>query len=145
MFGCTQNNSTPQLSDLAGNKINLADYHGKWVIINYWASWCKPCFKEIPQINKFYNAHKDDVVVLGVSYDQASGKDLQQIVKKMDIQFPTLNQDPRKQFGIDQIKGLPVTFVVGPDGKLKKTLYGEQTQRSLEVATQMNQPKFAVA
>jgi peroxiredoxin len=127
--------ATPPLHDNNGNAINFADYHGKWLIINYWATWCKPCYQEIPALNAFYAAHKNkDVVMFGVSYDQAPPEQVANLIKHMGVQFPTLTTDPAAQLGIKDVAGLPATFVVGTDGKLKQVLLGVQTQESLERA-----------
>ena len=119
---------------LNGKQSKLSDYRGKWVLINYWASWCKPCYKEIPELNEFYQAHNAKVILLGVSFDLVKGAKLKQIVRKMKIQFPTLSKDPAQELAIGNVPGLPITYVFGPNGKLQNTLYGSQTRENLEQA-----------
>jgi thiol-disulfide isomerase/thioredoxin len=127
--------AAPVLHDSNGNTVNFADYQGKWLIINYWATWCKPCYKEIPALNAFYAAHKDkDVVMFGVSYDQAPPEKLAGLIKQIGVQFPTLTSDPAAQLRVKEVDGLPTTLVFYPNGKLKQVLMGEQTQASLEKA-----------
>ena len=119
--------------DLHKHKIHLSDFRGKWVIINYWASWCAPCYKEIPALNQFYFKHKDnDAMVLGVSYDRVSKKDLKEIVAKMKIHYPVLTSDPKDQLGIENIPGLPASYIIDPKGHLVGHLFGAQTLASLE-------------
>lgn len=124
----------PTFKDENGNIIDFSQLRGNWVFINYWASWCEPCYTEIPEINAFYNTHKNDhVVVLGVNYDRPDSNDhLLQIIQKMGIEFPTLKSDPTQALKIGDIPGLPATFVFDPKGKLVARLFGEQTQKSLE-------------
>lgn len=125
----------PSYSDLDGNQIRLSNYKGKWVVINYWASWCKSCGEEIPELNAFYKAHKaQGVILLGVNYDLAPIEKLKKLVAQFRIEFPVLTSDPAKEIGIDNVPGLPSTYIVGPDGKLVKRLFGVQTKRSLEDA-----------
>jgi len=122
------------VTDLDGNVIKLADLKGKWVVVNYWASWCKPCLEEIPELNAFYQSHKNtDAIVLGVNYDHADGPALQKIVSELNVAFPTLTKDPAALFGIGQIPGLPASYLIAPNGKLKNTLFGTQSQASLEL------------
>lgn len=130
LVGCSRQST---LLDNNGQAIRLADYHGKWIILHYWASWCKVCTEEIPEINNFYNAHKDkDAIVLGVNYDQIDQQQLPGLVQRMGIMFPNLMSDPTMQLGIAPLPGLPGNVLIGPDGKLKEILLGEQTQQSLE-------------
>lgn len=127
-----------EVQDIDGKVIQLADYRGKWLVINYWAAWCGPCAKEIPELNAFYQAHKDhNAVVLGVNYDGLTAGKLHELVKKLNIHYPILATDPKSALGIQHVPGLPATFIVSPEGKLVKTLYGEQSQASLEKATHL--------
>lgn len=136
-FILTACHSSPIASaqDSQGNIIHLSDYHGKWIVLNYWASWCKPCMVEIPQLNEFYRAHKNtDAVVLGVNFDQVDNQQLQKLVQKFAISYPVLNSDPGPKLGIEHVQGLPSSYLINPEGKLVKTLMGEQTQKQLEFA-----------
>ncbi len=127
----------PTLDDLQGNHINLADYHNKWILVNYWASWCKPCWQETPALNAFYAAHKDkDAVLFGVNFDQIPLEQQRIDSHRMGIEFPVLVQDPAKIFDFKPVTGLPTTFLINPQGKLHRVLFGEQTQASLEKAMQ---------
>ncbi len=131
LAACSQQ---PSLKDIQGKTINLASYKGKWVLINYWASWCKPCYKEIPELNAFSQRYSDNAVVLGVSYDRVPLPNLVKLAKKLGVKFPTLASDPAKQLGIDNVPGLPATYVIGPNGKLRQRLLGIQTEATLAAA-----------
>src|SRR5438105_7443432 len=74
----------PSYKDLNGNIIHLSDFHSQWLLINYWAYWCKPCFQEIPELNAF--SQKEHIPILGVSYDQGSDEDLKKWVTQLGIQ-----------------------------------------------------------
>lgn len=114
------------------SQISLKSLAGKWVVINYWASWCKPCYQEIPALNAFAKKFQDSVAVFGVSYDHVQDDQLTALIEKMNIQFPTLKFDPSMALGVTTLVGLPATLVINPAGKLVSTLYGEQTEQSLE-------------
>jgi len=137
MFILTGCSDTPNLKDIDGNQIHLADHKGRWVIIHYWASWCKPCLEEIKELNAFHKAHKNkDAIVLGVNYDDLTAHDLKSLTQKLRVAFPTLDSDPAKQLNIGPIAGVPMSVVIGPDGTIKDKLHGLQTRESLEAIIQ---------
>ncbi|TCO75949.1 TlpA family protein disulfide reductase [Chromatocurvus halotolerans] len=106
---------------------------GDWVVVNYWAEWCKPCIKEVPELNELNS--RDDVTVLGVNFDGATGDALAQQLKKLGIDFATLPEDPAQALGTERPVVLPTTLVFHPDGQLIQTLVGPQTLDSLLEAT----------
>ena len=112
----------------------LQELHGQWVVINYWAQWCKPCIEEIPQLNSLDQKY-DTVTVLGVNYDGATGEDLAQQRQQLGVTFASLEQDPAEQLGESRPVVLPTTFIVNPQGDLVETLVGPQTLESLALAT----------
>lgn len=109
-------------------------WQGKWVFVNYWASWCGPCREEIPQLNAFYNAHKgQNILVVGVNFDHLPASELAQLVKTMGIAYPVLQIDPAAQIGLQgPPAAIPATYVINPQGEMYTSLYGAQTQQSLE-------------
>ncbi|WP_279247532.1 TlpA disulfide reductase family protein [Candidatus Marimicrobium litorale] len=113
----------------------LDELRGQWVVINYWAQWCKPCIEEIPELNALNEAY-DTVTVLGVNYDGATGADLDNQTRSLGVAFPTLKHDPSGQLGIPRPVALPTTLIVSPRGELKETLLGPQTLGSLSLATE---------
>ncbi|MFT4825155.1 MAG: thiol-disulfide isomerase/thioredoxin [Halioglobus sp.] len=120
--------------DKGKNQPDVADFSGQWVVINYWAKWCKPCLQEIPELNEL--DHKfDNVSVLGVNYDGAIGEDLAQQISDFSIKFPVLRYDPAKQLGTRRPSVLPTTLILNPQGELTATLVGPQTVHSLAKAT----------
>jgi thiol-disulfide isomerase/thioredoxin len=118
-------------SDVAGNA-GILEQRGEWTFVNYWAKWCKPCIKEIPELNALHE--REGVRVLGVNYDGAQGEELQSQLESLGVGFPTLDQDPALRFAIERPQVLPTTLVIGPDGELKQILVGPQTEASLLAA-----------
>jgi thiol-disulfide isomerase/thioredoxin len=129
----------PVLSDTQGNKIDPKQWQNHWVLVNYWASWCEPCYKEIPALNQFYRLHHDHVLLYGVNYDGLTTDDLRQAIQKMDIEFPVFTVNPAQVLHIGETEVLPTTFVFNPQGRLVKTLIGPQTVKSLEKEVQNEQ------
>lgn len=117
-----------------GRMHSLADYQGRWLVINYWAVWCKPCLKEIPHFNRLHAERSDAVAVFGVDFDKSQGDELAKRISTMGIRFPTLLQDPAA--GLDHARPhvLPTTVIYNPDGKLATILLGDQTWESLNEA-----------
>tara|TARA_R110002072_G_scaffold1815_8_gene15382 strand:+ start:69053 stop:69502 length:450 start_codon:yes stop_codon:yes gene_type:complete len=119
----------------------LESLRGQWVVVNYWAQWCKPCIEEIPELNAL-NDRYDEVTVLGVNYDGASGAELEQQLQTLNIKFFNLASDPSASLGVPRPVVLPSTLIVNPDGDLLTTLVGPQTLESLaQITGQMDTQK----
>ncbi len=108
----------------------LSELRGRWVVINYWAEWCKPCIKEIPELNELAREYPD-VAVVGVNFDGAEGEELANQISQLGIAFPILAEDPAARLGIPRPAVLPTTLILDPQGKLAHTLVGPQTLESL--------------
>ncbi|MBS0556649.1 MAG: TlpA family protein disulfide reductase [Proteobacteria bacterium] len=121
---------------LDGGTFDLAAHKGKWVIVNFWATWCSPCLKELPDISAFVAAHKDKVAAIGLDYEDAEPADIEKFLKSHALSYPVAIVDidnPPKDFGAP--KGLPNTFVIAPDGRLAKTFLGPLQAKDLADAT----------
>jgi len=114
----------------------------QWTFINYWAEWCKPCIKEIPELNAL--DRREAYRVLGVNFDGATDQDLQEQVSRLNVAFPTLAEDPSARFGLERPAVLPTTFVIAPGGTLHTVLIGPQTAESLIAATRTDDAADAV-
>jgi cytochrome c biogenesis protein CcmG/thiol:disulfide interchange protein DsbE len=97
---------------------SLADYRGKVVLLNFWASWCTPCKKEAPAIERAYRRHaKDGLVVLGANVDDLS-RDANKFIAENNLTYPTLrysSADATRDFGT---RRLPETFVIDRQGRV---------------------------
>lgn len=122
------------LTDIHGEKFSFSSLRGKWVMINYWASWCQPCLDEIRELNHFYQANRNHVALYAVNFDALPVDDQLELIKELDIRYPSLKENPGEQLGIEDVRGVPATFVFDPNGKLRDILYGAQTQASLNKA-----------
>ena len=121
------------LTDTAGKKHVLSQYKGKWVIVNYWATWCPPCLEEVPDLVALYDSRKNkDIMLLGVVFDFESTKEVAKYVDDMLMSYPIVlgDDDVIKQIGSAEV--LPTTFIYNPNGELVKTKRGKVTKQYLE-------------
>ncbi|HET8711712.1 MAG TPA: TlpA disulfide reductase family protein [Spongiibacteraceae bacterium] len=126
--------SKPDYHTADGGSGRFADARGKWLLINYWAEWCKPCLKEMPELRRFQQQYADKALLLTVNYDGAQGQALQQQIAKIGIKLPVLLEDPAARLGTSRPDVLPTTLIFDPQGKLHETLQGEQTLDTLAAA-----------
>ena len=103
---------------------------GNWVVINYWADWCAPCIKEIPELNNFAQENKD-LKVYTFNFDYLQVDDLEPIANKFNIMVPSLVTHPRDIWGIQTPPAVPATFFINPDGDLALSLFRPQTKDDL--------------
>lgn len=123
-----------ELTDTAGKRHRLAEYRGRWVVVNYWATWCVPCIQEIPEIAAFSRAHPE-VVVLGIAVDAEDVPKTKAFAAKVGHVYPLVLSDERVEKQFKPVKGLPTTRVFDPDGRLAYDRLGRVTRKSLEDIT----------
>ena len=121
------------LPDLQGKTHSLADYQGKWVIVNYWATWCPPCQEEIPDLVDFHDRHKDgDAVVIGINFEDIGEEQLSDFVESFLISYPILRSEPLAVTPLGSVPGLPTTFIIAPDGSPVARQVGPVTGKQLD-------------
>ena len=105
------------LTDTSGKPQRLADFKGRWVVVNFWATWCVPCIQEIPDIAAFRRDHRD-VVVIGVAIDAEDAAKVRAFAAKVGHDYPLVlsNDAVEKQLGAP--KALPTTRIYDPAGKV---------------------------
>jgi peroxiredoxin len=105
------------LADLRGKSWTLSELRGKVVVVNFWATWCPPCRKEMPDLEALYNRFKGEgFVVLAVSDEDAAK--VRPFIAERQVTYPILLDPGRKVNDLFQVEGIPKTFVYDRDGKL---------------------------
>jgi len=114
------------LKTLSGETITLADQEGKVILVNFWATWCAPCRKEIPDLIDLHASMKSEGLrVVGIALDEEGRSVVEPYVEKMDINYPIVVDTSRSvESKFDSMYGLPTTYVVNPDGDIVKRVLG---------------------
>ncbi|OIR11313.1 thiol-disulfide oxidoreductase ResA [mine drainage metagenome] len=118
--------------DMQGQPQRLQDYRGKWVLVNFWATWCPPCLEEIPDLVKLHEAHKNkDLVVIGVALD-STRESVVEFVAKKKIGYPVVMGDYDLAAQVGEVDALPTSYLYDPAGKLVSYQQGMVTRASVE-------------
>jgi thiol-disulfide isomerase/thioredoxin len=121
------------LKDMQGVKHASSHYKGKWVLINYWATWCPPCLEEVPDLVNLYDQRrKKDLMVLGVVFDYKDTKEVTDYVDDMLMSYPIVLGDEDVIDQIGPADALPTTFIYNPKGELVKIKRGLVTRQYIE-------------
>ena len=129
------------LTDINGNKVNLKSYQGKWVVVNYWATWCPPCITEMPELQSFHDQHADkDALVIGINIEQIGKQQLLTFLDDYFITYPVFVSRPIQQSELGLIPGLPTTFLVNPEGEVVARQVGPVTSDMIEQFIQKWKP-----
>ncbi|GGD43261.1 TlpA family protein disulfide reductase [Pseudoxanthomonas indica] len=117
---------------VAGKTFDLAEHRGQWVVVNFWATWCGPCLKEMPELSAL-DAMRQDVQVIGLAYEDIELADMQAFLKEHPVVYPIAIVDvmaPPADFATP--RGLPMTYLIAPDGKVAKEFAGPVTASMIE-------------
>mgnify|MGYP003547466372 CR=1 FL=1 len=120
------------LQQLGGGEVSLSDYRGEWVVVNYWATWCAPCRKEMPELSELHE-QRADVTVLGLAYEEVEDNDFEAFLQTAPVSYPILKVDvyaPPQPFGAPKV--LPTTIILDHEGRAVKTFLGPVTRESIE-------------
>lgn len=124
------------LASLQGKPLSLADYRGKLVLVNFWATWCAPCRKEMPGMEALYQRFKGrGLVVLAVSVDDGSKERVKAFVEKYRLSFPVALDPDSKVSDLFEVAGLPASYLIDPQGKLLGHVTGIRDWNSPEAVT----------
>lgn len=114
--------------------LDAAALQDRYLLINYWAEWCKPCIAEIPELSRFAAQQAQRVQVVGYNFDGQQGDELLATMARVKMDFPALSTNPASVFALPEISGLPTTVILDSEGRLVSVLMGPQTLATLEQA-----------
>ena len=120
------------LQQLGGAAVSLSDYRGEWVVVNYWATWCAPCRKEMPELSALHS-ERADVTVLGLAFEDIEEDDFERFLEAAPVTYPILKVDvyqPPEPFGAPTV--LPTTIILDRAGRAVKAYLGPVTRESIE-------------
>lgn len=130
------------VTTLEGAAWDLTQQRGKWVIVNYWATWCGPCLQEMPELSALA-AMRSHIAVIGLAYEDSTVEDLRAFMQTRPVTYPIALisvYTPPQDFGAP--RGLPTTWLIRPDGRLARKYTGPVTARMLdEDIAQLGGPK----
>jgi len=121
------------LSDMDGRSHSLSDYRGKWVLVNYWATWCPPCLEELPELEVFHSGAEGRVVVLGVNMEEIDKPELRAFVDQQFLSFPILvaGGRPNRDQLIGPVDAMPTSYLVTPEGEVVARQVGQITAAAI--------------
>ena len=134
LVSCDRSESDDAYLEQASNVVLT----GKWIVINYWATWCGPCREEIPELNRLSREQPESLKVFGVNFEPVSADEMAENIKEMGILFPVFPEDPYEQLGYERPLVLPTTIVISPEGSIHAELVGPQTRDSIIALTNLN-------
>lgn len=120
------------LIDMNGEKHQLSDYKGQGVFLNFWGTWCKPCEREFPLMDKHYQDYKDQgLQILAVNIGESNFA-VQKYVDRKGLTFPVLIDNNKSVMETYNINPLPTTMLVNPEGKIEKIITGEMSDEAIK-------------
>lgn len=132
-----------RVTDTNGKTHKLSGYKGKWVLVNYWATWCPPCLEEIPDLIALNENKKNNLVVIGIAMDYRNAKQVTDFAEGLFVDYPIVLGTPKIVSQIGPVQGLPTTYLYNPDGKMVAQQVGLITRAAVEsyLASKPARPK----
>ena len=121
-----------RVTDTTGKTHTLSGYKGKWVLVNYWATWCPPCLEEIPDLIALHENKKNNLVVIGIALDFRSAKQVTDFADGLMVNYPIVLGDSQVVNQIGPVQGLPTTYLYNPEGKMVAQQVGAITRAAVE-------------
>jgi thiol-disulfide isomerase/thioredoxin len=113
------------LGDSAGNEVKLSGFRGKPVVLNLWATWCEPCLREMPSLERLQSRLGDKIAVLAVSEDRGGSKIVEPFIAKLGLQSVKIYLDPKSAVGhAFEVRGLPTSLVIDSEGNVRGRVEG---------------------
>ena len=119
-------------TDTQGHPQNLASYHGKWVLVNFWATWCPPCRAEIPDLIALQKQYQNGkLTIIGIAMDYDSPAQVSDFVRQMHINYPIVLGNDLIAQQVGEVQGLPTSYLFDPQGKIVAYQVGPLTKEAV--------------
>lgn len=128
--------TSPIIIDINNNQIDFASLKNKWILVNFWASWCEPCINEISEFNQLSIKYKNTIKIFAVNYDALNQIQQKKAAKKYAIKYQSILQSSAENLNLGDVSVVPTTYIFNAEGKMVTTLYGGQTVASIEKTLQ---------
>lgn len=120
------------LDTIDGGRYDLAAHRGKWVVVNFWATWCAPCIKEMPELSAMHTL-RENVEVVGLAYEDTTAAELHAFLQQRPVTYPVAIADPYSPpADFATPRGLPTTYLISPDGEVAHHFLGPVTAAQIE-------------
>jgi peroxiredoxin len=127
------------LTDLNGKGVEIKEFKGKVIFLNFWATWCGPCKEEMPSLEILHRQFKEkSFVLLTISVDYEGTKPIQEFINKNQYTFPVLLDPKGETLDLFEVKGIPTTFLIDKKGKMLGKAIGPRDWKSIEVVSLLN-------
>lgn len=121
------------LKTLDDEQIRLSQLRGKPVMINFWATWCPPCRQEMPELEKFYETHKQHVELLSVHLTSQDRRDkVGPFIQQYSLTFPVVLDEKGKILKLYNIQTIPTTYILDGNGVIRKKVIGPMTYKQMQ-------------
>lgn len=126
------------VTTIDGSQYDLAEHRGQWVVVNFWATWCSPCLKEMPELSALHTM-REHISVVGLAYEEIDVPAMESFLTEHPVAYPIAIIDvyePPADF--ETPRGLPMTYLIAPDGKVARQFLGPVTAKEIETAIEGN-------
>lgn len=123
-----------------GTAYDLAAHRGRWVVVNFWATWCRPCLEEMPELSALHTM-RETIEVVGLAYEDITQADMQAFLQERPVSYPVVILDPFAPPGdFATPRGLPMTYLIDPQGRVAQRFLGPVTAQDIELAVAAADP-----